>query len=233
MRHDNGFGPAIWAADFASYPEAVLALMGPMDTVPLDPGDLRRLAGQGGRIAPDTHALLAGALPRFAATGAHMRLGLCSFKTGPGRLLPIFTADQAATTLHMRNRRVAIIAAQMLTEGRDGLLYLRPYREFPRWTEFRLFIRNRAIVGISQYHLDRRYPEILNHAEAIRQALAAFNHRLLPALHQDTIVADVAVDPAGQALPLLIELNPFVARTGPGLFSWAGGGNFDGSFRIM
>jgi hypothetical protein len=220
-------------ADFAAYPEAVLQLMGPMEMVPLGTDDLRLLAGRGGKITDDTRAMLATTLPRFAATGAHMRLGLCSFKTGPGRMLPVFTPDQAITTLRMRNRRVALIAAQMLAEGREGALYLRPYQDFPRWTEFRLFIRNRALVGISQYHLDRRYPEIMQRADMIRESIAALCKHLMPALHVETIVADVAVDPAGQAMPLLIELNPSVARTGPGLFSRAGGGNFDGTFRVV
>ena len=230
MSPANGFGPAVWAADFAAYPDALRALMGPMEEVPLTDDDMATLSGAGRGISDVTQEVLAAVLPRFAG-GAHLRLGLCSFKTGPAPMLPVHTVAQAVTTLCMHNRRVADIAARMRAEEREGILYLRPWREIPRWCEFRVFIRGRQVVGVTQYHLDRHYPEILRAAERIRHDIATLVGTLAPLLHVDDIVADVAVDPAGRGRAGLIELNPFLRRTGAGLFRWTD--PFDGSFRVL
>lgn len=231
-----GFGPAVWNASLAACPPEVLALMGPMQTLPLEGGDLAWLAGQTGAPTPGLEPALAEALVAFSGTGAHLRLGLCSFKRGTGRLLPVFTAAQAMTTLRAPGPRVAGIARQVLAEDRDDALYLRPWREIPRWCEFRVFIHGGQVVGISQYHLDRSYPEIHSRGQEISGALGGLLQRLLPVLHVPDIVADVALDPSFATPALLLEVNPYLRRTDACLFRWGQGplkGDFDGGFRVL
>ncbi|MBT0957824.1 hypothetical protein IV417_10520 [Alphaproteobacteria bacterium KMM 3653] len=233
MSLQEGYGPAVWAADFAAYPEAVLDLMGGIVPLSLEQGDLEAIAGMGGGICEDTQALLAEELEGFAEGGAYIRLGLCSFKTGPAPMLPIFTAGQAVATMTQGNRRAAGVAQRMLEEGREGVLYLRPYLEIPRWCEYRMFIREGQVIGVSQYHTDQSYPQIHAQLDRIGQDLAVLAERLLPLLHMEACAADLAVDPLGKAPASLIELNPFVRRTGACLYSWQDGGDFDGGFRIL
>ncbi|WP_308917471.1 hypothetical protein [Jannaschia sp. LMIT008] len=236
MNPRPGFGPRVWAAEFGAYPEGVLALMGPMEVMPLDHADLLWLARQADAPSEFLAHHLDEAVDPFAATGAHFRLGLCSFKRGPGRLLPVFDGRQVMTTMAARNERVAQVARAVLAEGREDALYFRPWRDIPRWCEFRVFIRAGVVVGASQYHTDRRFPEIVADKPRIADVLRAAVDDLLKVLHVDDIVADFAVPPALDRQALLLELNPFVRRTGPGLFRWGGGldgGDFDRTFRTL
>ena len=86
MNQTRSHSPAIRAADFSQCPDAVLRLMALTGGVPLAISDVLRLAGSCGNISPHTQEWRALILPRF-------------------------TADQALTTLRMRNRRVLLLAA--------------------------------------------------------------------------------------------------------------------------
>ncbi len=46
MNAMTGFGPVVWAADIAAYPDAVRALMGPMAQVELEEDDFACLTGE-------------------------------------------------------------------------------------------------------------------------------------------------------------------------------------------
>lgn len=232
MNAMTGFGPAVWEADIAAYPDAVRALMGPMTQVELEDDDFACLTGEAKAITPDSRDVLDEVLAGFQSTGAFLRLGLCSFKSGPGRLLPIYTGTQAALTLAQRNARVQTVARAMVMAKQKRLLYLRPYINIPRWSEFRIFIKNRSVIGISQYHCDQRYSQIHYYADQIENGIQVLLRHLLPALHVNDTVVDISIDPE-QKMALLLELNPFVRRTGSGLFSWTKPGDFNGRMRIL
>lgn len=232
MNAMTGFGPVVWAADIAAYPDAVRALMGPMAQVELEADDFACLTGEAKAITPDSQDKLDEALADFQSTGAFLRLGLCSFKLGPGRLLPIYSGTQAALTLAQRNARVQTVARAMVSAKKKRLLYLRPHLNIPRWSEFRVFIKNRSVIGVSQYHCDQRYLQIHHYAAQIENSIQVLLQHLLPALHVDNTVVDLSIDPE-QKTALLLELNPFVRRTGSGLFSWTKSGDFDGRMRFL
>lgn len=109
---------------------------------------------------------------------------------------------------------------------RDHLDWLRPEREF------RAFIEDGAVAGITQYHLeDGPLVWITENAAAIEAAARAFlETRVIPAAHIASFTADLVFEAADR--PLLLEINPAVTlgRTFPGLFRR---GPLDGSFRFL
>lgn len=104
----------------------------------------------------------------------------------------------------------------------------------PPWSEFRLFIRDRKLVGASQYRAQEAFPEVAELSEKIGAALMRFGSLLIAGLHLNDAVADVQIeDQGGEAIgTVLIDLYPFDSRTDPCLFNWRDGGDFDGSFRF-
>lgn len=83
----------------------------------------------------------------------------------------------------------------------------------PEW-EFRCFVKDRILIAVTHYDYRKSTPAmIVENAAAIRAAIDTyFTETLLPRLHVDTVVFDLAFKPnRGDALdtPLLIELNPY------------------------
>lgn len=89
------------------------------------------------------------------------------------------------------------------------------------------------MIGVSQYQHQSSFPDISANEYAIKASLSDFSRDLLDALHTETVVADVFVErqEKGRFRTTLIELNPFIQRTDPCLYSWKNGGDFDGGFR--
>ncbi len=105
-------------------------------------------------------------------------------------------------------------------------IVVRKWMPIEPWREFRCFIRNRRLVGISQYYKNKTYPEIQKQAKIIEQALrrktdiVAF---LLPA--EDVIIDYIYKKPykANKKIvneTILLEVNPFLPYTDPCLFNW-------------
>ena len=110
----------------------------------------------------------------------------------------------------------------------DVYLHLIEWRDFERLREFRIFVQERKVIGISAYHepvVTRTQPVDDFEYVSFVARLAA---KLISVLHIDTVVMDVALDIArGQGY--LIELNPFSPSTDAGYFSWDHA--FDMTFR--
>lgn len=136
-------------------------------------------------------------------------------------------------TIQASHIRRAQFIHDCLKEGETVALFLLPSQNPAPWSEFRLFIRDRKIIGVSQYHHQEAYPEIQENREAIKASLIPFSRQLIDALHMDTVVADVFVEQQADDSfkTTLIELNPFIHRTDPCLYSWKNGGDFDGGIR--
>ncbi len=164
--------------------------------------------------------------------GAHMRFDLCSLKIGH-HSPNIQTSKGFFDSLRHGNMRVASSLSLYMHAKQDTHLFIFPWHDIPPWCEFRLFIRDRRLVGVSQYHHHTAYPEIETHLTPIKATLMAFARDLIDALHMDSVVADVFIErqDTGDFKTTLIELNPFIWRTDPCLYSWKGGGDFDGGFR--
>jgi len=120
-------------------------------------------------------------------------------------------------------------------------IWLREWRDIPAWSELRCFMRNRKLVGISQYDYlhHERHEELASNAASIQWAVERFfNALLLPVIHLDNVVFDVWVmrrQHGNESVweVRLLEINPFGPWTDPCLFSWKDGGNFDGTIRYM
>ncbi|GKV94873.1 regulator [Pectobacterium aroidearum] len=135
--------------------------------------------------------------------------------------------------LSTSSRRVASYLLDCLQSSTPVWLYLREWCDIPRWGEFRCFIRDRRVIGVSQYHCMEYFPFLKEKENEIRLQLIAFLQKLLPVLHVDSVVADVAMMyQGGEFSTVLIELNPFIQRTDACLFSWINGGDFNGRIRV-
>lgn len=104
------------------------------------------------------------------------------------------------------------------------------------WSEFRCFMKDRKLVGISQYNYLRGvvYPEIKSHEGIIKWGIEQFFKDFERECHLDDVVFDVFVKikergNEKQIEVKLLEINPFFEMTDPCLFYWREG--FDGSFR--
>jgi D123. len=106
------------------------------------------------------------------------------------------------------------------------------------WSEFRCFVKDRELVGVSQYFYNRPYPVILQNAEKIKQAIDALGDHLIDTGHLDSFIFDAYVT-CGPSLrhsgydfaAHLLEVNPFFALTDPCLFDWRE--EFDGTMRVL
>jgi len=108
---------------------------------------------------------------------------------------------------------------------------LYPWREMDQSSEFRCFISDGNLVGISQYDSDFALPIVDAQARQIERALRSFVSSVLPNLHIPTLSLDVHFEHGLNASSLkLIELNPFGQSTDLCLFGGAGTEAFDGRF---
>lgn len=122
--------------------------------------------------------------------------------------------------------------------GYQPHLFVRQWVNIPPWTELRCFMRDRQLVGISQYSYHFVYPEIAVNESTMRWAVEVFfDQHFLSACPLRNVVFDVwpIIKRRGRETEVevkLLEINPFFEMTDPCLFDWRNGGDFDGSFRF-
>lgn len=119
-------------------------------------------------------------------------------------------------------------------------IFVREWQEIKPWSEFRCFMKNRRLVGISQYDYHQGYmPEIDKYKNSIRFAIDHFFKQFKKVCHLDDVVFDVYIKqhpcPQNELSweVRLLELNPLMETTDPCQFDWRNGGDFDGSFRYI
>lgn len=112
-------------------------------------------------------------------------------------------------------------------------IWVRQWLDIPRWSEFRCFMCDRKLVGISQYYYDEVFPEL--DPGMCEWAVREFFKLFLSATTMNSVVFDVYVKTRKVGSNTrdievkLLEINPFFELTDPCLFGW----NlvFDNSFR--
>jgi len=141
-------------------------------------------------------------------------------------------AEQALGYLTDASERISDDLHLALCNNYRPALAARQWREMPPWSEFRVFIQDGSIAGISQYHHGRHYPGVAIHQPSIYGAIMDLHLAARDHYHLDQMVIDVFVEPTGPGdfKATLIEINPFCELTDPCLFDWRE--PFDGSFRI-
>ncbi|MCZ4071879.1 MULTISPECIES: hypothetical protein [Rhizobium/Agrobacterium group] len=167
--------------------------------------------------------------------GAHFRFGGCSFKQ-PGQYQkgPIFNSAQLMSHILRDNPRVAGLLASSLQDKFDVCMFIRPWKDIPKWSEFRLFMKNREFIGASQYFHTAFFPEIEANAKSIAGALVDFADRFREVAHIDDAIVDIYLKPDDVAgfEAVLLDINPLIVRSDPCLFQWRNGGDFDRGLRF-
>lgn len=170
------------------------------------------------------------ALSRFTGP-VFVRFGGVSYHEGS--IPNIDNVDAVVRQLSVPSHRVASYLLDCIQSSTPAWLFLRSWQDIPRWGEFRCFIKNGNVIGVSQYHCLEYFPFLLKNSDEIRQVIISFLQRLIPLLHVESVVADIAVTyQTGSFNTSLIELNPFIQRTDACLFSWSNGGDFNGRIRV-
>jgi D123 len=109
-------------------------------------------------------------------------------------------------------------------------IWLREYRHFPEWAEFRCFMRRKELVGGTQYNgvlISRdgfrfrieAYPELVARGPEYERLINEWFPVFRDACPYDDAVFDVVVDVDKHDV-LLLETNPATLGTFPGLKDW-------------
>lgn len=106
-------------------------------------------------------------------------------------------------------------------------IFIRQWMDIPRWAEFRCFMHDRKLVGISQYNYLKGevFPEIIADPAYIQWAIENFFPDFCNASHLDSVVFDVFLKISNHANTRvtevkLLEINPYFEMTDPCLFAW-------------
>lgn len=166
--------------------------------------------------------------------GIMPRIGFCSWKGTQAAHLPSHSVRGVMYTITQDHTRVGRAIAAYINSGQPVVLHLREWLDIPPESEFRIFIKNKRIIGVSQYNWRVRFPDMATHIGHVATAIGALAEPLMDALHVDSTVADVYVYKKDEQLKAtLIELNPFLPRTDACLFDWNTPAGFDGSIRFV
>ena len=245
----RGYFERIRLVFLESWPEPLRALSIPQATVMLLAEEARvlattpplwrdRLIGSDPQALHHIAARLKPAIARFPG-GAFIRLGSRSpkdsaiFQATAGRVTEAVTAIKLLQT----SDRVHADVARCLELGHTPALFVREWLLLSPWQEFRCFMRNRRLVGISQLDVInyRGHPQLQQMAPHIEHSIREFFPSFASTCHLETVVFDVicAPGPDGKLRTRLLELNPWGNQTSPGLFDWLRPEAFDGSFRFV
>jgi hypothetical protein len=120
--------------------------------------------------------------------------------------------------------------------GYEPHIFIREWMEIPEWAEFRCFMKDRKLIGISQYYHRKVQPMVVEEHDAIKWAIETFfENDFKDACHLNDVVFDVFVkvrEPAKRynsdscGVPWrtwsvkLLEINPYWNLTDPCLFTW-------------
>lgn len=151
------------------------------------------------------------------------------WETSGGR---VRNGRQAVLLLCDCSERIADDLGMALAMDYPPVLWVRQWREIPRWAEFRCFQRGGRFIGASQYFYRETFPEIVERGPEILAALAEFHDTFRRAWGLSDCVFDVWYhdttpcdgDQAARVderRVTLIEVNPFFELTDPCLFEWA------------
>ncbi|MEJ6405058.1 hypothetical protein [Yoonia sp. 2307UL14-13] len=235
MSSDAAEGPHVWATATENWPDAVADLAFPHDRIDLTAEDraacLSCAKGVPVPLRPELLADIDSVLTQHD-DGAHLRFGLGSLKTGP--IPPRFrSAGDFVDVISRCNSRLAAILHAYETSDHDTALFCTRWRDIPKDSEFRIFLRDGALIGASQYHTDTVFPGMRPKIDAISRAISVFLTTFSRVTHTKNVVADVYVHPAesGSSTCTLLELNPLIRRTDACMFDWSTPDTFDGSLK--
>lgn len=176
-------------------------------------------------------------------SGGFVRLGSRSPKDSfyaATRGMKVRSGDEALRLLTGNSQRVAWDLRVAIANAYHPHIFVREWCEIPPWAELRCFMRQRELVGISQYHWrgPTTFTRLTSNIELIKAQVQAFFLRFRNATRLTDVIFDIMIDPdpkvaATPSAVKLIELNPYLPQTDACLFTWATGGDFDGTLRVV
>ncbi|KJS08447.1 MAG: hypothetical protein VR78_18110 [Hoeflea sp. BRH_c9] len=237
------FPSAIAATFIENWPVDVAKLAAPTISVELDPGDVLVLGSHcrlfrdyfgdvgGGELSERFVREASGALKQMP-DGAMPRLGYASWKASMIVNEPICSFRDLMKVMTRDDPRIAkaLIRHAMTKEG--AWLHLRQWRVIPPESEFRMFIRKRQVIGISQYYANDIFPGIEANRRDLVHSLNAFAAAFIDISHLEDAVIDVWAIPDTSNAISLIEINPFSALTESCLYRNMDVGGFDRCLRF-
>ncbi len=126
--------------------------------------------------------------------------------------------------------RISRLLSSAPPDRYPGRIEIYKWRAIDPASEFRVFMQNRRVVGVSQYHDSEQFAEIYSNLVEIHVALSRFGVWLQNNCHVDDVAADVVTEGAVNNWNVrLIELNPLHHGTGRCLFPLP---RFDGMLRF-
>lgn len=175
--------------------------------------------------------------------GAFVRLGSRSPKDAWGAYdsMKITTTDDPLKLLLDCSERISDDLTLAISNNYEPHIFVRQWIDIPKWTEFRCFMHNRRLTGISQYYYrDGAFPEIAENAGAIEWAIENFFNDFKEIVPFTDIIFDVFIkiktkDSQRSLDVKLIEINPYSEMTDPCLYDWRKDfpGNFSRRFRYV
>jgi hypothetical protein len=158
------------------------------------------------RALSDLSHRLDEAMRVFDPAGCFARLSSRSPKDFYFPGVPLLKNGTELTTALLGSLRILDDLTEYRYAETPCFLLLREFHPIPPEQEFRCFIRDRKVVGITQYHYHDLFPQMAAEREQIAVRIQRFlDSSILPVLHLDTVVVDVWL----RDDPLLIEINPY------------------------
>lgn len=175
--------------------------------------------------------------------GAFVRLGSRSPKDSWGWLRspgPILGTDPFPLRYLLDcSERISDDLALALKHNYAPSLFVRQWLNIEPWSEFRCFVKQGRLVGVSQYLYREHFPQIQLHHSLLDWGICQFWHsyrrwiagtQLVDSIFD--VVARVRQKDNERSIEVtLLEINPFGEFTDPCLFSWLQGGDMNHTFR--
>lgn len=236
------FLPSTVRATFPeNWPDALKDLSVPAAEIEVDVNDVQMLGTFNGFVrqnteTPQVHGFSKEFYQKIEAgltdfpTGVMPRLGYCSWKGSTIVHKPAKTLADVMQTVTQNDPRIGRALTCAIVAEESVTLHLRQWQTIPPSSEFRVFVKDGAVLGVSQYHWRESFSELLRNASGYADLLQTLLLQVLPVLHLDECVIDICAHPEAA---FVIEINPLIKQTDFCLFGRNGGDDFDGSMRLF
>lgn len=144
------------------------------------------------------------------------------------------SGEEAMRRLTADSERLYTDLQTALAMSYQPWIWVREWVDMEPWQEFRCFMKDRKLIGISQYDYNLgRQEEIVENADGIEKAIKEFFQGFSEACHMDSVVFDVFLRPTDGGFEVkLLEINPFYWGTDPCLFTCLADAEENGGFRF-
>lgn len=148
--------------------------------------------------------------PRFASVDSIAPKDTERYKTKKGAV----TSPESIWNILCDSEKIREAASK----GKVSNIVIRPFRRMDTAREFRLFIKGKKLVGMSQYHLVRHFRRLVEREKEYMALAESFVKKITPFLPEENIVADIYITHTRTVF--LLDLNKWGAPTDPLMLKW-------------